>query len=402
MFRKTYLPLIAIRLFPVAAQTFFILVLLYFNGPSFTGETAFFLAGVAVFRAIVPLGLDLEVLRVSSRTISDQGALNRRLLTNSIAKALMFTVIGLALLFILAILLPKFATAILAIALGASPGPIIGVLVSFLRPSGRMMKSQIIDAFGSSLAPTLICGLLVVIRCADIYYFSSIFFVAGVVSATFLFSIAMSNSMSLQAQERIKFSNLKSNAISQVLVAINTRIPTLATGLFSSSVIVAYVDLGSKIQLIGGTVAWLFGVVQSPVYARDEGGLSNASLRLISKAARWSGIVVVAIGALVCLLSVPFAVYLQLDTQKTLLAFSIFTIISVIEAYFVSMGYGLSMTGKSNLISLSVLVQMAVSLLGIYLFRENLEGILVTLAISSAARLTIIKILFKKYGSDAN
>jgi len=393
VFNKKFIPLLGIRLLPIAAQTVLIVLSLNLMGPFFAGNLALFLSCLTVFRAIAPAGLDLEVLRVSSRSVDNRGTLSRTLLITVMRKISLFTLAGLGCLLLLALALPKLNLVLFAVMCAAVPTPSIGVLTAFLRPSRSLIKSQSVDALISNLIPTMASIALIYFGLTDLKILSVAFLISGTIAAVLLFRMAMKVSSKNLRTAELQNTNIKSNGIAQILVALNARIPTLVTGVFASPEVVAYVDLGSKIQLIGGTVAWLFGVIQSPTYARDEEKLSQSSKSLIAKSTLWSSLISGTLGTALALAAFVFASQLNLDPQILFVVLATFTVVTIIESWFVSLGYGLSMTGRSSVISWSVVAQMVVSVVGVSQSNENLVLILMSLAAGSVSRLVVVKYL---------
>ncbi len=397
-----YLPLILLRVAPIFAQAVFLALLLTFLGVQTTGRVAFFLAGLSVFRGLGSLGLDLEVLRVSSRSVDSNGMLSRTLLRGATRKALCFSFISVVVTVLAGLIFPHVQSELLAIAAGGFFGPTVSVLVSFLRPSQHVIKSQAIDAIGTALFPALACSLLTFVKGGSLINFAIIFSACTLLSVVILAFLARQSSSTSFTGEEVQLKSLRTNAPAQVLVAANSRLPVIATGLFSNPAVVTYVDLGSKIQMIGATVAWLFGVIQSPTYARDGDFLSRSSLKLIAKSAKWSCFATVLACVVLSSVAIPFAENFQLDSQKLVQVVIAFTFVAITESWFVSAGYGLAMTRQSTVIVISVAAQITISLVGIFLAAGQLLLISEILLLSAGVRLVLVLMLTRKEKLDDN
>jgi len=198
-------------------------------------------------------------------------------------------------------------------------------------------------------------------------------------------------------QESIDKKTLKENGIAQVLLAVNSRFPTLITGFMSTATVVAYVDLGSKIQLIGATVAWLFGVFQSPLYAKDgDIGLSNASRSLVRRSYVWSACVTLSCALGLLVFSPYLAGFLGVGLWNFIIVVIIFTLIALAEAPVNSFGYAFAMTKDSRLISLSIVLQLGIVSCGVKIAGENLLEVCLAVLSGTLARLFFVLVMVRR------
>jgi len=391
--------LLALRVLPIGAQTIFFAMVLSQKGASFTGVIVFFLAGYSVLRGLAPLGLDLEVLRVSSRLTDSAGALNRLFLFTSLRLSILFGSIVSLVTAGLAIAVNTPGNALIGVACTALPNCLVGVLVAYLRSSKTVLKSQAIDAFGTALLPTLICIWLLNCRTLTFNTLVIVFTLSTIMTVGLLFLLAFSQSKRTAPTESIDIGALRENAIAQVLLSLNSRFPTLVTGVFSPVTLVTYVDLGSKIQLVGSTVAWLFGVFQSPIYARDgDSHLSQSSRALIRRSYFWSGCVIVAASGGILAFSSFLATYLGLSFSDFILVIFIFTLIALSEAPVNAFGYALAMTKNSRTISISISIQLAVVFIGVLIGGNSILDAGLAVFFGALARLCFVLWRVKKKG----
>ena len=402
MARHNYSFLLILRIAPIIAQTFFLAMLLSLKGPDFTGAIAFFLAGSSVMRGISPFGLDLEILRVSSRTISAGGFLSRQLLSDGLRLIMVLGTFFTGFVSVLSVLLETPENTLFAVALSALPCCAVSVLVAYLRPSKLVLGAQTIEAFGTTLLPTIICSVLLHFDLLNTWFTVLTFISSTIFSAFLLLFLSVSQSRSFVHSEGIDGRVLRSNGVTQSVVALNSRLPTMATGFFSTPTLVSYVDLGSKMQLVGSTVAWLFGVFQSPIYARDGEHLSRVSLKLIFQSAKVAALIV-----LVCGLGVIFSGYyvtkfLAIDLLTFLPIVTVFTAVALIDSLSVAAGYAFTMVKKGIVVLNSAGIQLLISFFGIMFAGSNLSVIFLALLIGSLARFAYIFVSLLKERRNAS
>jgi O-antigen/teichoic acid export membrane protein len=383
--------LLALRVLPIGAQTAFFAMLLSQKGPDFAGAIVFFLAGYSVLRGLAPLGLDMEVLRVSSRLADSAGTLNRVFLFAALRLSLLFGLTVSLIVSCLALLVSTPENALIGIAVSAIPSCFVSVLVSFLRASKLVLRSQAIDAFGTAFIPTVICIFLLQSNSLNLFCVVLVFNLCGLVSLSLLLWLAVNQSQKFSPSESIQMRSLRDNGIAQALLAVNSRFPTLVTGFCSTATLVSYVDLGSKIQIVGATVAWLFGVFQSPIYAKDEGPRFSKTIRqLIRRSILASGYVIVGITIGLLVFSPYLSSFFGLSLGNFIVIISMFTLIALAEAPVNSLGYALAMTKKSRTISISIAIQITIVLCGVMMAGESLLYVCLAILSGTLARLAYV------------
>jgi O-antigen/teichoic acid export membrane protein len=383
--------LLALRVLPIAAQTAFFAMLLSQKGPDFAGAIVFFLAGYSVLRGLAPLGLDIEVLRVSSRLADSTGTLNRVFLYAALRLSLLFGLTVSLIVSCLALIVSTPENALIGIAVSAIPSCFVSVLVSFLRASKLVLRSQAIDAFGTAFIPTLICIWLLQSNSLNLFSVVLVFNVCSLVSLFLLLWLAVNQSQKFSPSESIQMRSLRDNGIAQALLAVNSRFPTLVTGFCSTATLVSYIDLGSKIQIVGATVAWIFGVFQSPIYAKEEGPRFSKTIRqLIRRSFLASGFVILGITAGLLVLSPYLSSFFGLSLGNFIVIISMFTLIALVEAPVNSLGYAFAMTKKSRTISISIAIQITIVLCGAMMAGENLLHVCLAILAGALARLAYV------------
>jgi hypothetical protein len=399
--KKHYLFLLLLRVVPVVAQIGLLVLLLSTAGPSKAGLLAFFLAGNSVFRGLAPFGLDLAAIRLSSRSLTESGLLNRTLLRIILIRGVWTSLAASALVMFVGMVSNAPRGALFAIAFCGFFGSMVGVLVAFLRPSKALLYSQAIDVIGTNLAPTLIICLAVQGSFFSFEFLFASFTLLTAGSVFALLGLAIRESAYFPGFETIDNRALTSNGISQVLIALNSRLPTLATGFLFSPILVTYIDIGSKFQLVGGTIAWLFGVLQSPDYARDGTFLGKRSIQGIHKSTIWSIFAIFFSGICALLIREQIADLLNLELTAFETAVMFFVLVAALEAPAISAGYGLTMTNQSGVIIASVLVQLFLGCIGIVLSQGNILIVGGSLCLAAATRLAIVTLSLKRNATIA-
>jgi hypothetical protein len=260
-----------------------------------------------------------------------------------------------------------------------------------------VLRSQAIDAIGTALLPTLVCIWLLNLNNLSLFHVEVIFTLCSLVSLAPLLWLSVNQSLEVTPAESINRRSLRNNGIAQVLLALNSRFPTLITGFMSTAVFVAFVDLGSKIQLVGATVAWLFGVFQSPLYAKDAGiGLSETSRTLVRRSYVWSSYVILGCSTGLLVFSSWLADFLAIDLGSFIIVVIMFTLIALSEAPVNSFGYALAMTQNSKTISISIVLQIVIVSWGVMIAGDNLLLVCFAVLSGTLARLFFIIVRVKR------
>jgi hypothetical protein len=252
----------------------------------------------------------------------------------------------------------------------------IGVMVSALRSSPYVMRSQAIDAILGAALPFCASAIACWGQGVSLLTINTIFFASLTITfLTLYFLCAKVFGLSLFAKQLLK-KNFTMNrtwrvGFSQALVAMNTRLPLLAGATFLSTSVVALFDLSLKFQMVGATVAWLSGTLLSSNYAALGRSNYESAVKVFQRESRNAALLMLALYSCLLIATPGLADLLFLPYQSLMLTFAIVGAATVLEAPLNSAGYFFMMTDREEVVVKIAIVNSVtagVSLFVAYIF----------------------------------
>ena len=384
---KKFSYLLTLRTSAVVAQALFFFLVFQKSGTTQAGSVALFLATLSVFRGVAPLGFDVETLRLSSVTYD--GTIDQSLVKLALVKSFWLTLIGSVITLFVSLLSPSSSLTIALAALAAAPLVTISISISLLRPTSIFLKSQKLDTFFTSFLPLVISSTLLFTDRLSVFWLSLVFLLANSAGAAILVKECTNRARVRISPTTSINSGFFQNGVAQALINFNTRFPTVISGLLGGLNLTAFVDLGSKTQLFSGTLAWIFGAVYSPDYARDFGLKRKKNYRKVLLASLVCACGTAAPMATIVLFSgslAPIFSMTRLDFENLMIWFTLIALLQIFPANF---GYLASMSKKYYLVSFGVILEMLVTLLVLVITGSSLKSFCFALACGSLSRMLL-------------
>jgi O-antigen/teichoic acid export membrane protein len=368
--RNRVIGTLVIRAASIAAQLAFFVLLARSSSLELVGAFAITMALWVIGRALLPMGWNVAVLREATLLLAGEQFSQSRILLRTAT----LETVGLGLLVAAAVtgigqLFLPIST--YGIAVAASVGvlwPTVSILVSFLRASGDVLRSQLGDGLVIHVVPLMICGGLHLLgRQISLETVFVSFLISALLAVVFLLgSIKAVGGCPARTVDRdwggVRAARLLARRLwwNQAFSALSSRAPIMLGAGLGGAVSSAVIEAGLRTQLVGATLAWAGGTVASPRYALEHSrGTSRNSLLL--SAITW-GTLLPTCGVVVVLgfWGEPILAILGPAYVHERLAVVLMALAAVFEAPAAAGGYFLMMSGRERVATASTLLQLVI------------------------------------------
>jgi O-antigen/teichoic acid export membrane protein len=357
--RTTAAATLGLRGITIVSQLGYFVVLARGADTVTVGTYAIALAVWTLGRALLPMGWNIHLLRVSALG-KERGSLGEA--ARQLRVAVTDTaIVGIGLVALAAVInavwLRQSFEALLMTGVVAILWAFIGILSGFVRGAGKLLLSQLADGplvYGAPFAMIAIVSASGAPLNLRVALWS---FAVGAVSALTALGIGCHYVVrSHNARERLgrdRETSGRRAALallpSQLMSAISSRLPVLVAGPTAGVAAVAVVEAGLRVQLVGATLTWAAGTVSSPRYAVLSQQSERLRIERLLSASVWAALIPTGLLAAVILLAGRYLLsFLGPEYVAGFWVVAVMAVASVVEVPGATAGYYLVMAGENR------------------------------------------------------
>lgn len=379
----------------LVAQTLAFVFLARSTGVEVVARVGIATAVWALSRSLLPLGWDIALLRVAVglRSAGKAGTAQRLVhcaLRDTVACWLVSVLVVTPLLMRFVSLSLVDCLAVQGVALTWA---MIGVLASYARACSSVALTQLVDGGGTQILPQVAVIVLLALGIhVDLLHVAACSGVGAVLSLVLLVRIVHLERIARRLPPIVEAADTRRLAlrlwIAQVAGLLPGRAVTVITVPVAGYAAGGVVEAGLRLQQVGGTLAWVMGMVVSPRYAQDvedddrrRGALLNVST--------WAAFLPSLALALLISLAGPHALgVLGEEYQREWVAMSLMAWAGVADAVGASCGYFFAMVGLERQASWIAVFQSMVLVTGIVLLggRYAAQGATAAVLLATTSR----------------